>query len=449
MNDPRTAPVIKPGHTSKTITEELSSLVLRKKPPPNWYLLLGMAGLLVLVFMGALAYLLLAGVGIWGLNVPVAWGLAIINMVWWAGIAHAGTLISAVLLIMRQEWRTSVSRMAEAMTLFAAAIGGLFPLLHLGRIWLFYYIIPYPNTMGLWPQFRSPLVWDVIAILAHTILPFLFFYLALIPDLATLRDRTRNRRRRMIYNLFSLGWRGSIRHWHHYDAAYFLLAALFIPLVISLHSIISYTFAITLVPGWHISMFPPYFLAGAILSGFAMILTLAILLRAYYRLDDYITLLHLDNSAKIILGAAIFVGFGYLLELFFAWYSGNIFEMHVYIDRMTGVYAPIFWAFIALTVLLPQVFWFRWARANIPLLLIISILINVGMWLKRFMIVVTSLSQDYLPSSWGVYTPTIWDWALLVGTLGLFIGMLLLFIRFLPVISIHEMREMVEEKETG
>jgi Ni/Fe-hydrogenase subunit HybB-like protein len=438
--------ILKPGHTYTTVSDHISARVM-SGPPRGWWVGFLLSIIFVLLFTIALAVLLLLGVGVWGINVPVAWGLAIINMVWWAGIAHAGTLISAVLLILRQDWRTSISRVTEATTLFAASIGALFPLLHLGRPWLFYYILPYPNTMGLWPQFRSPLVWDVFAILAHTLLPFMFFYIALLPDLSTLRDRAETRRQFVVYSLLSLGWRGSALHWQRFKQAYYILAALFIPLVVSLHSIIAYTFAITIVPGWNATILPPYFLAAAVLSGFALVMTVAILLRAFYKLQDFITLRHLDIMAKVILGAALLVAYSLLIELFFAWYSGNEFEIFTHSDRMTGIYAPIFWAFMFLSVLAPQALWIRSLRVNVSFLLLLSLGINVGLWLKRYMIVVTSLHRDYLPSSWGVYTPTVWDWALFVGTLGLFAALMFLFIRFLPVISIFEMQEMVEEKQ--
>ena len=447
MDEQTERPVLKPGFTYATVTDQISSIVLSQRTPRNWWIGFGIAFLLVIVFTGSVIYLLLAGVGIWGLNIPVAWGLDITNMVWWAGIAHAGTLISALLLILRQEWRASISRMTEAMTLFAAAIGALFPLLHLGRIQFFYYIFPYPNTMGLWPQFRSPLVWDVFAVLAHTMLPFFFFYLALIPDFATLRDRARLRSRQKMFNLLALGWRGSAKHWHHYRTAYFLLAVLFIPMVIALHSIISYTFAVTLVPGWHATLFPPYFVAGAVYSGFAMILTIAILLRGFYRLEHFITLRHLDNMAKIMLAAGIVVAYGYLIENFMAWYSGNELEIFIYADRLTGMYGPVLWSFLLLGILAPQLLWFQRFRSRVPLLFLISILVNVSMWLQRFMIVVTSLHRDHLPSAWGAYAPTLLEWALFFGTLGLFAALLFLFIRFLPVISIFEMRELVEEQQ--
>jgi Ni/Fe-hydrogenase subunit HybB-like protein len=438
--------ILKPGHTYTSVTDQISSRVMNE-PPRGWWIGFLISIVFVVVFTISVAVLLLRGVGIWGINVPVAWGLDIVNMVWWAGVAHAGTLLSAVLLILRQEWRTSISRMTEAITLFTASIAALFPLLHLGRPWLFYYIFPYPNTMGLWPQFRSPLAWDVFAVLVHTLLPFMFLYLALIPDLATLRDRAKDRRQYVIFHLFSLGWRGSALHWDRFKQAYYMLAAMFIPLVISLHSIIAYIFAITVVPGWYATILPVYFLAAAVLSGFSLVLTVVILLRAFYRLHDYFTLRHMDIMAKVILGSSLFLAYCMLVELFFAWYSGSENLIFVHLERMMGIYAPVFWTFIALSVLAPQVLWIRKLRINVPVLLFLSLAINVGLWLKRYMIVVTSLHRDHLPSSWGVFTPTVWDWTLFAGSLGLFVALMYLFIRFLPVISIFEMQELVEEKQ--
>lgn len=440
-------PVLKPGHNYATVTDKISSAVLTSRTPRNWWIGFGLAFLMVMVFLAAITQLIFVGVGAWGINIPVAWGLAIINMIWWAGIAHAGTLISALLLILRQDWRVSISRMTEAMTLFAAGNAALFPLLHLGRPWVFYYIFPYPNTMGLWPQFRSPLVWDVFAVLAHTVLPFFFFYMALIPDLASLRDKAQTRTRHRLFTLLALGWRGSARHWYNYQSAYFLIAALVIPLVVSLHSIISLTLAASIVPGWHITLFPPYFVAGAVFSGFAMITTIAIFLRAFYKLEDFITLHHLDNMAKVMLGAGLLIAYSYLMEHFMAWYSGNEYELSVFVDRFTGMYGPALWVFIGFCLFTPQFLWFRRVRLNIPLLFVISILANIGMWLHRFLVVVTSLHHDFLPSAWRVYAPRAGDWALFAGTIGLFIALLFLFIRFLPVISIFEMKELVAEKK--
>ncbi|MBM3225581.1 MAG: hydrogenase, partial [Candidatus Tectomicrobia bacterium] len=385
------------------------------------------------------------GLGLWGINQPVGWGFAIINFVWWIGIGHAGTLISAILLLLRQEWRTSINRFAEAMTLFAVSCAGIFPLLHVGRPWLAYWLLPYPNTMGLWPQFRSPLLWDVFAVSTYATVSLLFWYVGLIPDLATLRDRAQGRGARVIYGMLAMGWRGSALHWHRYQTAYLLLAGLATPLVISVHTVVSFDFAIALIPGWHATVFPPYFVAGAIYAGFAMVMTLAIPIRAIYKLEDFITMRHLRNMAMVMLATGLIVTYGYLMEIFMAWYGGNTAEMYMITNRMVGPYAPMYWALIFCNVLVPQALWFRRVRGNVKGLFVVAMAVNIGMWLERFIIVITSLHRDYLPSSWGMYSPTIWDWSLYVGTIGLFFALLFLFIRFLPMISIFEMRELVEE----
>jgi molybdopterin-containing oxidoreductase family membrane subunit len=379
----------------------------------------------------------------------VAWGFAIVNFVWWIGIGHAGTLISAILLLMRQQWRTSINRFAEAMTIFAVACAGLFPLLHLGRPWFFYWLIPYPSTMGLWPQFRSPLIWDFFAVFTYGTVSLIFWYIGLIPDLATLRDRSQSRGGRAIYGILAMGWRGAARHWHRYEIAYLLLAGLATPLVVSVHSIVSFDFSVALVPGWHSTIFPPYFVAGAIFSGFAMVLTIAIPVRAAYHLEDFITLRHLRNMALILLATGLIVGYGYGMETFMAWYSGNGYEIFMQRNRMLGPYAPIYWIMLACNVLVPQVLWFHRARSNVPLLFVIALMVNAGMWMERYVIVVTSLHRDFLPSSWGMYAGTMWDWATFIGTIGLFVALLFLFLRLLPMISIFEMRELVSETEGG
>jgi len=352
-------------------------------------------------------------------------------------------------LLMRQQWRTSINRFAEAMTLFAVACAGLFPVLHLGRPWYFYWLIPYPNTMGVWPQFRSPLVWDFFAVSTYATVSLLFWYIGLIPDLATLRDRSQSRVGRLIYGILAMGWRGAARHWHRYEMAYLLLAGLATPLVVSVHSIVSFDFSVALLPGWHSTIFPPYFVAGAIYSGFAMVMTIAIPVRAFYHLEDFITLRHLRNMALILLATGLIVGYGYLMETFMAWYSGNGYDIFMQRNRMLGPYAPIYWVMLTCNVLMPQVLWFRRARSSVPLLFIIALIVNAGMWMERFIIVVTSLHRDFLPSSWGMYYPTIWDWATFIGTIGLFAALLFLFLRFLPMISIFEMRELVSETEGG
>ena len=442
---PHTREIIRPGHTSASVTDQISAIVLTRRTPRGWYIGFGVAFLLVMVLLYAIAYLLLRGIGVWGVNAPVGWGFAIINFVWWIGIGHAGTLISAILLLLRQEWRTSINRFAEAMTLFAVACAGLFPLLHVGRPWLAYWLLPYPNTMGLWPQFRSPLVWDVFAVSTYAIVSFLFWYVGLIPDLATLRDRTQHRLARALYGFLAMGWRGSALHWHRYQMAYLLLAGLATPLVVSVHTVVSLDFAASIVPGWHATVFPPYFVAGAIYAGFAMVMTLAIPIRAIYHLQDFITMRHLQNMALIILATGLMVAYGYVMEIFMAWYGGNPYEQFMITNRLQGPYAPMYWALIFCNVLVPQVLWMQRVRANVKALFAVAMVVNVGMWLERYIIVVTSLHRDFLPSAWGMYAGTVWDWALYVGTIGLFFALLFLFIRFLPMISIFEMRELVEE----
>jgi molybdopterin-containing oxidoreductase family membrane subunit len=437
--------LIGPGHTFGSVTDKISSIVQTQRAPRGWWLGFAIAFALVMLLHAAIAYLLFKGVGIWGIDIPVAWGMAIVNFVWWIGIGHAGTLISAILLLLHQKWRTSINRFAEAMTLFAVACAGLFPLLHMGRPWFFYWLIPYPNTMDMWPQWRSPLVWDVFAVMTYFTVSLLFWYIGLIPDFATLRDRSGSRVGRVVYGILAMGWRGSARHWHRYEVAYLLLAGLATPLVVSVHTVVSFDFAVAIVPGWHSTIFPPYFVAGALFSGFAMVLTLAIPIRVVYGLKDFITMRHLDNMAKILLATGLLVTYGYISELFMAWYSGNNFEQYVTLNRMIGPYAPWYWVLIACNCLVPQLLWWKRMRQNVPLLFVIAILVNVGMWAERYVIVVTSLHRDYLPSSWGMYHPTVWDWATYAGTIGLFLCLMFLFIRFLPMISIFEMRTLLPE----
>jgi Ni/Fe-hydrogenase subunit HybB-like protein len=438
--------VIGPGHTPGSITDKISEIVLTRKTPKGWWIGFGISFLLMNLLFVAVAHLLITGIGIWGVNVPVAWGFAIINFVWWIGIGHAGTLISAILLLLRQRWRTSINRFAEAMTLFAVACAGLYPILHLGRPGFAYWLFPYPNTMGLWPQFRSPLVWDVFAVSTYATVSLLFWYIGLIPDLATLRDRARHRFARMAYGMLAMGWRGSAVHWYRYETAYLLLAGLATPLVISVHSIVSLDFAVSVLPGWHSTIFPPYFVAGAIYAGFAMVLTLAIPLRAAYRLEDLITMHHLDNMAKVMLTTGLFVFYGYVMEAFFAWYSANPNEAYMMANRATGPYAPFYWLLLICNGVVPQLLWSPRLRASVPLLFVISLVVSLGMWLERYIIVVTTLHRDFLPSSWGMYSGTIWDWATFIGTIGLFLSLLFLFVRVLPMISIFEMRELVHEE---
>ncbi|MBK8901631.1 MAG: polysulfide reductase NrfD [Anaerolineaceae bacterium] len=438
-------PVIEPGHTYASVTDKISALVLRRHTPLGWLIGFTLSFLLLMTLLVAIGVLFVQGVGIWGINIPVGWGIAIVNLVWWIGIGHAGTLISAILLLLRQEWRTSINRFAEAMTLFAVACAALFPLIHLGRPQFFYYLFPYPNTLGLWPQFRSPLVWDLFAIMTYALVSLMFWYVGLIPDMATLRDKATSRFGQTAYGVLAMGWRGSARHWHRYEQAYFLLAALATPLVVSVHSIVGLDFAVSVIPGWHSTIAPPFFVAGAVLSGFAMVVTIAIPLRKFYRLEDIITMRHLDNMAKILLVMSILVTYGYVAEIFVGWYSGNEFEMFIVENRFLGPYAPFYWTMIVCNALIPQLFWFRRVRRSVVILFVLSLVINVGMWLERFIIVTVSLHRDFLPSSWDIYVPTGWDWATFIGTIGLFATLLFLFIRFLPFVSIMEMRELVAE----
>ena len=435
-----TPPVIAPGHTFSTVTDKISSIVLTRRTPLGWWFGFGITFLLAALLFISLANLVVQGIGIWGNNIPVGWAFDITNLVWWIGIGHAGTLISAILLLLKQTWRTSINRFAEAMTLFAVACAGIFPLFHTGRPWLAYWLFPYPNTMGVWPQFRSPLMWDVFAISTYATVSALFWFIGLIPDFATLRDRSQHRAGRVIYGALAMGWRGSAHHWHRYETAYLLLAGLATPLVVSVHTVISFDFSIGIVPGWHTPIFPPYFVAGAIYSGFAMVLTLAIPIRAVYGLEDFITMRHLQNMAKVMLVTGLIVAYGYGTEAFIAWYSGDKFEMFVPFNRVTGPYWWTYYLLILCNVLAPQVLWMKKARTNVVLLFVLSLIINVGMWLERFVIIVTSLHRDFLPSSWGRYAPTFWDWSTYIGTIGLFLALLFLFLRFLPMISIFEMR---------
>jgi Ni/Fe-hydrogenase subunit HybB-like protein len=442
---PASPAIIGPGYSFGSVTDKISAIVQTR--PTTWRWLTGFAisfALMNLLFV-SIAMLLTQGVGIWGINMPVAWGFAIVNFVWWVGIGHAGTLISAILLLLRQKWRTSINRFAEAMTLFAVACAGLFPLLHMGRPWYFYWLLPYPNTMNIGPQFRSPLVWDVFAVLTYFTVSLLFWYVGLIPDFATLRDRTKSYPLQVIYGILAMGWRGSARHWFRYEKAYLLLAGLATPLVVSVHTVVSFDFAVAILPGWHTTIFPPYFVAGAIFSGFAMVITLSIPLRTFFGLEDFITIRHLENMAKILLTTGLIVAYGYVIEMFTGWYSGNEFEEYVIWNRFNGPYWQIYYLLLFCNVVAPQILWSRRMRSNIPVLFVLSLIVNVGMWTERFIIVVTSLHRDYLPSSWGMYYPTFWDWSTYIGTLGMFACLIFLFVRVLPVISIFEIRTLLPQ----
>jgi Ni/Fe-hydrogenase subunit HybB-like protein len=446
--DPGPDDVLGPGHDFETVTEKIGGVVYLpwKRTPLQYFAWFAVAFLLANVLLLSVAWLFIRGVGIWGINIPIAWGFAIVNFVWWIGIGHAGTLISAILLLLKQDWRTSINRFSEAMTLFAVAQAGMFPLLHLGRPWLFYWLLPYPNSMWLWPQPRSPLIWDVFAVSTYATVSFIFWYTGLIPDLATMRDRSLKPWMQRIYGILALGWRNSARHWQRYQMAYLLLAGLATPLVVSVHTVVSFDFAVSFLPGWHTTIFPPYFVAGAIYSGFAMVLSLAIPFRRWYHLEDLITMRHIEACAKLMLGTGLIVAYGYSMEAFIAWYSGNIYERYMYFNRVTGPYGPAYAMLIACNIVLPQVLWFRKVRLNVLAVFIVSLIVNTGMWLERFVIVVTSLHRDYLPSSWRMYYPTIWDITTFLGTVGLFLTMMFVFIRVLPAISIFEVREVVHEK---
>ena len=443
------APVLAHGQTYESVSSSVSDVVLSGRVPRQWYIALGVSFLGIGMLMMAATWLFLRGVGVWGLNVPVAWGFAIINFVWWIGIGHAGTLISAILFLFHQTWRTAINRFAEAMTLFAVACAGMFPLFHLGRPWVFYWLLPYPNTMGLWPQFRSPLIWDVFAVSTYLTISLVFWYTGLIPDLATIRDRAKTKVARVVSGVFALGWRGSARHWHRYEIAYLLLAGLSTPLVVSVHSVVSLDFAISLVPGWHTTIFPPYFVAGAIYAGFAMVLTLVIPVRRWYNLTHIITDRHIDNMAKLMLATGLIVVYGYLNEAFFGYYSGALYEDAVMKNRYFGPYAFQYWLLITCNAIVPQLLWFRSIRLNLVVLWLITLVVGVGMWLERFVIVVQSLHRDFMPSSWDMYAGTKWDWMLFIGTIGFFLFAMCLFIRWVPMISMFEIREIVHRRTRG
>jgi len=425
--------------TFSGLTDQISGLVERKTPR-LWYVAFAVAVSLSLMLVFMIGYLIHKGIGVWGNNIPVGWAWDIVNFVFWVGIGHAGTLISAILFLLRQRWRTSINRFAEAMTIFAVICALIFPTIHVGRIWLIYWLFPLPNQMAVWPNFRSALLWDVFAVSTYFIVSLLFWYVGLIPDLATLRDRAKSRIRKIIFGLFSLGWRGGHRQWQHYEMAYLLLAGLSTPLVLSVHSVVSTDFATSVIPGWHTTIFPPYFVAGAIFSGFAMVTTLSIIVRKIFALENIITIRHLENMQKILLVTGLMVGYAYGVEFFTAWYSGNLYERFTFLNRAFGPYAWAYWIMISCNVLTPQLFWFKKMRTSIPVMLVASIFINIGMWFERFVIIVTSLSRDYLPGAWGYYRPTFVDLGTFIGTFGLFLTLFLLFVRFLPIIAMSEVK---------
>jgi Ni/Fe-hydrogenase subunit HybB-like protein len=438
-------PVLIAGSPSYAEVTRTVSGILDRGMPRAWYIAFAVTSTLTLVLGAMLAYVVVTGVGAWGNNSPVGWAWPITNFVFWIGIGHAGTLISAILFLFRQRWRTSINRFAEAMTLFAVACAGIFPLFHTGRPWrAAYWLFPVPNpALDLWQNFRSPLMWDVFAVSTYATVSALFWYTGLIPDLATLRDRAKTAVRRYVFGILSMGWRGSARHWKHYELAYLLLAGLSTPLVLSVHTIVSFDFAVSVIPGWHSTIFPPYFVAGAIFSGFAMVVTLIVIARQVFNLKHLVTMNHLENMNKIILATSLIVGFSYATEFFMAWYSGNAYERYVFMNRAFGPYWWAFWIMASCNVAIPQLFWFKRVRTSIAAMFVISILVNVGMWFERFVIIVSSLSRDFLPSSWGYFRPTPVDMLTLAGSFGLFLTLFLLFVRFLPMISMSEVKGMI------
>jgi molybdopterin-containing oxidoreductase family membrane subunit len=443
MIDPATGEfrVIAQGQTFRSITEKIARIVLTPHTPMGWFALFTFAGGGATVLLVAVTWLFLKGVGIWAITQPVAWGFAIINFVWWIGIGHAGTLISAILLLFKQGWRNAISRFAEAMTIFAVACAGMFPVIHMGRPWLGYWLFPLPVTMTVWPQFRSPLVWDVFAVSTYATISVVFWYIGMVPDFGTMRDRAQSRIAQYFYGLLSVGWRGSIRHWMRYETASLLLAGLATPLVLSVHTVISFDFAVAVLPGWHTTIFPPYFVAGAIYSGFAMVLTLAIPLRKFYHLESLVTERHIDNMGKVMLATGFIVAYGYAMEAFMSWYSASHWEAFTFWNRAFGPMGWSYWVLIACNLVIPlTTLWSRKLRTSIPFMFFISIVVNTGMWFERFVIVVTSLYRDFLPSSWGTYRATKWDYMTFVGTLGFFTFLFLLFVRFLPMIPMNEIR---------
>ncbi len=449
-DDPRKrAPLVTGAMDFRGLTDTVCRVVEQPvaKTPIGWYIAFAISNALLACLGISIGYLFFTGVGVWGVNNPVGWGFAIINFVFWVGIGHAGTLISAILFLFRQKWRTGINRMAEAMTIFAVMCALVFPGIHIGRVWMAYYMFPLPNQMAMWPNFRSPLLWDVFAVGTYFTVSLLFWFMGMIPDLATLRDRATGKVRQAVYGLLAMGWNGSARHWHRFERAYLILAALATPLVLSVHSVVSFDFAVSQLPGWHTTIFPPYFVAGAIFGGFAMVVTLAVPARAWFGLRDIITLRHLENMNKIMLATGTMVGYAYATEFFIAWYGQNRYETFTFISRATGPYAWAYWTMIFCNVVSPQFFWFKRVRTSPLLMWIVAMFINVGMWFERFVIVVSSLSQDFLPSSWDIYTPTVWDWLTLAGSFGLFFTLFLLFCRFLPMVAMAEVKTIMPASE--
>lgn len=438
-------PLITGNQTFDSVTETVSALAERKTTP-LWLAVTGAAFCVVLVLLGSVGWLLWEGIGVWGLMIPVAWGFDIVNFVFWVGIGHAGTLISAILFLFRQKWRTSINRFAEAMTIFAVICALMFPTIHVGRIWVIWWVFPLPNQMSMWPNFRSPLLWDVFAVSVYFTCSALFWYVGLIPDLATMRDRAKTRLRQIFLGIFSLGWRGGNRQWKNYELAYLILAGVSTPLVLSVHSVVSTDFAVSLIPGWHTTIFPPYFVAGAIFSGFAMVMTLGIIMRKMFHLENFITVNHFEKMNMIMMVTGMMVGYSYACEFFIAWYSGNTYETFAFINRAFGPYAWAYWTMIFCNVVVPQIFWKKSWRRSIPIMFVASILINVGMWFERFVIVMT-LSRDFVPSAWDYYRPSFYDITTFIGSFGLFFFLFLIFSRWLPVIAMSEVKNVLPQAD--
>ena len=435
-----------PNYTS--LTDQVCGIAEKPRPPRAWYIAFGVSVSLTLLLFAMLGYLIVTGVGVWGNQSPTFWGWPIVNFVFWVGIGHAGTLISAILFLFRQKWRTSINRFAEAMTIFAVCCAGIFPAVHVGRIWFAYWLAPLPNSMEMWPNFRSPLLWDVFAVSTYATVSLLFWYLGMVPDLATLRDRATSKARRFWYGLFSLGWTGSNRQWHRFEKAYLLLAALATPLVLSVHSVVSFDFAVSQVPGWHTTIFPPYFVAGAVFSGFAMVVTLMVPARAFFGLKNLVTIKHLESMNKVILATSLMVGYAYGVELFVAWYGGNPYERFAFLNRALGPYSWAYWTMVCCNCVFPQLLWFKRVRTTPWMMVVVALLVNVGMWFERFVITVTSLSRDFLPTSWDYFIPTPIDALTFLGSFGLFFTLFLLFCRYLPMVAIAEVKADLPRPET-
>lgn len=437
-------PEVVEGQPSHSSVNDAIAKPLETKPSIKYYIALGISSSLLLTGAICLGFSFYYGIGLWGNNQPVGWAVPIVNFVFWVGIGHAGTLISAILFLFRQRWRTGIARFAEAMTIFAVITAGLFPLIHTGRPWLAGYLFPLPNQHHLWVNFTSPLIWDVFAVSTYLTVSFVFWYVGLIPDLAMLRDRTQSKVKKLIYSIFSLGWRHSNRHWHHYEMLYLVLAGFATPLVLSVHTIVSFDFAVSIVPGWHTTIFPPYFVAGAIFSGFAMVQNVLIVVRKIFHIEHIITLDTLEKMNKVMLATGMMVGYAYGVEFFIAWYSGNPLESFVFFNRVFGNYAWAYWIMVSCNVIFTQLFWFKRIRRNVPIMFIIGVLVNLGMWFERFVIVISTLSKDFLPSSWDYYKPTLVDIGILLGSFGLFFTLVILFIRALPVVSISEVKAVIK-----